>query len=98
MQMKPLPFRSNLKEYEKQELVRARSTVVTHHDPPMHRATLLHYIAANGVEGYRQKTPKNAVDVAKMLLNAGAEADALAGMYGGRCTTMSMLVSSCHPA
>src|SRR5205085_760400 len=29
---------------------------------------------------------------------AGAEADALANMYGGECTTMSMLVSSCHPA
>ena len=29
---------------------------------------------------------------------AGAEVDALAGMYGGQCTTMSLLVSSCHPA
>jgi ankyrin repeat protein len=80
------------------ELIRARSTRVTCFDPPVHRATLLHYIAANGVEGYRQKTPANAVEVAKMLLQAGAEADALAGMYGGRCTTMSMLVSSSHPA
>jgi ankyrin repeat protein len=33
-----------------------------------------------------------------MLLEAGAEVDALADMYGGRCTTMSMLASSCHPA
>jgi hypothetical protein len=80
------------------ELVRARSTRVTHFDPPVHQATLLHYVAANGVEGYRQKTPKNAVDIATMLLKAGAEVDALAAMYGGRCTTMSMLVSSCHPA
>lgn len=80
------------------ELVRARSTRVTHLDPPVHRATLLHYVAANGVEGYRQKCPANAVDVAKTLLNAGAEVDALADMYGGQCTTMSMLVSSCHPA
>jgi ankyrin repeat protein len=64
----------------------------------VHRATLLHYVAANGVEGYRQKTPANAVDIAKMLLQAGAEVDALADMYGGRHTTMSMLVSSCHPA
>ena len=31
-----------------------------------HRATLLHYIGANGVEGYRQKTPKNAVKVAEL--------------------------------
>src|SRR5712664_3149225 len=63
---------------ENPELVRARSTRVTPHDPPVHGATLLHYVAANGVEGYRQKTPKNAVEVAKMLLNAGAEVDALA--------------------
>ena len=62
-----------------------------------HRATLLHYIAANGHEGWRQKTPKNAVDVARVLLDAGAEADALAHMYGGDATTMEMLVSSVHP-
>jgi hypothetical protein len=80
------------------DLVRARSTYVTPHDPPMHRATLLHYVAANGVEGWRQKTPENAVEIAKMLLDAGAEPDALAEMYGGQCTTLSMLVSSSHPA
>jgi ankyrin repeat protein len=80
------------------ELVRARSTRVTYFDPPMHRATLLHYIAANGVEGYRQKSPPNAVQIARMLLEAGADADALATMYGGACTTMNMLVSSSHPA
>ncbi len=83
---------------ESPELVRARSTVVTHHDPPGHGATLLHYLAANGVEDYRQKSPKSAVEVATMLLDAGAEADALAGMYGGQCTTMCMLVSSSPPA
>ena len=71
-------------------LVRARSA-------RDHRATLLHYIAANGHEGWRQKTPKNAVDVARLLLNAGAEPDALAHMYGGDATTMDMLVSSVHP-
>ncbi|MFN0100965.1 MAG: ankyrin repeat domain-containing protein [Bryobacteraceae bacterium] len=83
---------------ENTELVRSRSTRITHFDPPIHRATLLHYIAANGVEGHRQKTPKNAVAVAKCLLTGGAEVDALADMYGGRCTTMSLLVSSSHPA
>jgi len=83
---------------EDPELVRARSTRVTHFDPPVHRATLLHYLAANGVEGYRQKSPKNAVEIARALLRAGAEPDALAGMYGGECTTLSMLVSSTPPA
>jgi ankyrin repeat protein len=73
------------------ELAQARST-------RRHHATLLHYIAANGVEGGRQRTPPNAVEVARLLLEAGAEVDALADMYDHRCTTMSMLVSSCHPA
>jgi ankyrin repeat protein len=83
---------------EHPELIRARSTRVTCFDPPMHCATLLHYVAANGVEGYRQKSPANAVEMAKILLEAGAEVDALADMYGGKCTTMSMLASSHHPA
>ncbi len=83
---------------ENPELVRARSTRITKFDPPVHRATLLHYVAANGVEGYRQKTPKNAVEIATILLKAGAKVDALADMYGGQYATMSMLVSSGHPA
>jgi hypothetical protein len=84
---------------EHPDLVRARSTRVTWWAPPeRHRATLLHYVAANGVEGYRQKTPANAVDVATVLLRAGAEVDALADMYQGKHTPMSMLVSSGHPA
>jgi ankyrin repeat protein len=79
-------------------LVGARSNRGCAFDPPVHRATLLHYVAANGVEAYRQKTPPNAVEIARALLKAGAEPDALADMYGAECTTMSMLVSSSHPA
>lgn len=79
-------------------LVRARSSRVCCFDPPVHRATLLHYVAANGVEGCRQKIPPDAVAVARVLLDAGAEPDALADMYGAECTTMNMLVSSSHPA
>ena len=73
------------------ELSKARSS-------RRHHATLLHYVAANGVEGGRQRTPANSVAIARLLLEHGAEADALADMYGGRCTTMAMLVSSAHPA
>jgi len=75
---------------EQPDLVRARSA-------RQHHATLLHYTAANGVEGERQKTPPNAVAVTKALLDAGAEVDALADMYDHKCTTMSLLVSSAHP-
>src|SRR5688572_5673103 len=81
-------LRSMLAEYP--DLVRSRSS-------RRHRATLLHYVAANGVEGYRQRTPVNAVEIAKTLLESGAEVDALADMYEEECTTMSMLVSSTPP-
>ncbi|MDO8677874.1 MAG: ankyrin repeat domain-containing protein [Acidobacteriota bacterium] len=84
--------------HEDPEIVRARSTRVNNFDPPMHRATLLHYLAANGVEGYRQRSPKNAVEVARVLLDAGADPNALSWAYGGQCTTMALLVSSTPPA
>ena len=79
-------------------LVHARSSRITPFDPPVHRATLLHYVAANGVEQHRQRTPSNALDVARALLDAGADPDALADLYGGQCTTLTLLVSSDHPA
>jgi Ankyrin repeats (3 copies) len=75
---------------EEPELIRTRST-------REHRATLLHYVSANGVEGYRQKTPKHAVKVAEILLNAGAEVDATADVYGGGATTLGLVATSVHP-
>jgi ankyrin repeat protein len=83
---------------EDPSLVRARSTRVTNGDPPVHGATLLHYLAANGVEDERQRSPKNAVEVARLLLDAGADPDALSDCYGSRCTTLALLVSSTPPA
>lgn len=62
-----------------------------------HRATLLHYVAANGVENYRQITPPNIVDIATMLLDAGAEVDAEADVYGGGATTLLLTATSAHP-
>jgi len=62
-----------------------------------HQATLLHYVSANGVENYRQRTPKNAVEIAGILLNAGAEVDAEADVYGGGCTTLGLVATSVHP-
>src|SRR6185436_19804792 len=71
-------------------LIRARST-------REHRATLLHYVSANGVEGYRQKTPKNIVEVAKVLLEAGADVDAVADVYNSSCTTLGLVATSGPP-
>ncbi len=75
---------------ENPALLRARST-------REHRATLLHYVAANGVEGYRQKTPQNIAKIAELLLRAGAEVDAKANVYGGGATTLGLAATSVHP-
>ncbi len=74
---------------ENPQLIRERSTRV-------HQSTLLHYVGTNGVEDYRQKTPKNAVAVLKILLKAGAEVDAVANLYGGT-TTLGLVATSVHP-
>jgi hypothetical protein len=71
-------------------LVRARST-------RDHRSTLLHYVSANGIEDFRQRTPANIVGIAAMLLNAGADVNAESDAYGGRSTTLGLTATSCHP-
>lgn len=75
---------------EDPRLVSARST-------RQHAATLLHYVSANGVENYRQKTPKNIVAIAEVLLKAGAEVDAEANVYGGGATALGLVATSIHP-
>jgi ankyrin repeat protein len=75
---------------EKPQLIHSRST-------REHEATLLHYVSANGVEGYRQKTPKNIVEIAKILLNSGADVNAEADVYGGGATTLGLVATSVHP-
>lgn len=75
---------------EDPHLIRARST-------REHRATLLHYIGANGFEDFRQKSPKNAVEIAKLLLDAGAEADGLTDGAMGIGTPLGLVATSIHP-
>src|SRR5256886_74257 len=74
---------------EDPELVRERSTF-------LHHASLLHYVWANGVENYRQKTPKNAVRIAEVLLRAGADINAVADIYGGS-DTLGLAATSVFP-
>jgi hypothetical protein len=71
-------------------LVTARST-------REHGATLLHYVSANGVENYRQKTPPNIVPITALLLRAGADVNAESNAYGGRCNTLGLTATSYHP-
>jgi hypothetical protein len=67
------------------ELVHARSG-------SGHRATLLHYVAANGIEDELQRQVPNADEIARILLAAGAEVDATCEAYDGRCPTMLALL------
>lgn len=63
-----------------------------------HEATLLIYVAANGIETWRQKTPQNAVEIITILLEAGAEVTAKANVYNGHYDALTLLTSSAHPA
>lgn len=75
---------------EDPRLVRARST-------REHGSALLHYVSANGVEGYRQKTPANIVEIARLLLDAGADVNAESEAYGGGSTALGLTATSYHP-
>ena len=72
------------------DLIRMRSSRA-------HRAMLIHYVAANGVEDERQSTPVNAVDVANVLIDARAEIDATFLDGGSGTTPLVSLVTSFHP-
>lgn len=75
---------------ERPELIRQRSS-------RDHRSTLLHYVSANGIEDYRQRTPPNIVEITRLLLDAGAEVNAESDAYGGHSTTLGLVATSVHP-
>ena len=62
-----------------------------------HRSTLMHYVAANGVEDYRQITPHNILNVARVLLDAGADVNAESEAYGGGSMVLALTATSAHP-
>ncbi len=78
-------------------LLAAHPDLVRRRSKREHGATLLHYVSANGVEGYRQRTPRNIVAIARLLLDAGADVDAEADVYGGGSTTLGLAATSAHP-
>ncbi len=79
------------------EMLRANPEIIHARSDRDHRSTLLHYVAANGFEDYRQKTPQNIVEIAKLLLDAGADVNAESDAYGGRSTTLGLTATSAHP-
>jgi ankyrin repeat protein len=80
-----------------QKLLRENPTLVRARSTREHRSTLLHYVSANGIEDYRQKTPTNIVEITKLLLKAGADVNAESDAYGGRSTTLGLAATSYHP-
>lgn len=72
------------------QLVRARSVFG-------HGATLLHYLASNGVETWRQVVPANAPEMARLLVERGADPRATMRCYGDRFSVQDLLETSAHP-
>lgn len=62
-----------------------------------HRSTLLHYVGSNGVETWRQIVPSNLRAMTQILIDAGADVNATANIYGGGSTTLGLLLTSAHP-
>ena len=77
--------------------LRLYPSLIRHRSMRRHHGTLLHYIAANGVE-FRDHYPDNALELLEVLLTAGADVNAQAGMYGGGDTTLGLVATSIHPA
>lgn len=80
-----------------QELLAEHPELVRQRSIREHRSTLLHYVSANGIEDFRQKTPPNIVEITRLLLGAGAEVDAESDAYGGHSTTLGLAATSVHP-
>ena len=80
-----------------EQLLRHHPDLIGARSVRRHHSTLLHYVGANGIESWRQRTPSNAVEVARMLLDAGAEIESGADMYGPGCTTLGLVATSIHP-
>lgn len=79
------------------ELLRNDPQLIHARSQRAHNSTLLHYVAANGVENFRQKTPENIVAITKTLLDAGADVNAESNAYGGGCTPLGLAATSVHP-
>jgi len=89
-------------------LLVSHPTLVSERSSQPHHATLLHYIADNGVELLGRDSdngvaslgsyPGNAVELLDILLDAGADVNATADFYGGGATTLGLVATSIHPA
>jgi len=75
---------------EEPSLAQARS-------PRPHRATLLHYCGANGVEEDRQTAAACDPALLRLLLERGANPNATCLLYGGGATTLGLMLTGDRP-
>ncbi len=76
--------------------VKIRPELATMHSPLGHRAGLIHYLTANGLETTRQITPYAAPEMLQILLDAGADPEMSSNIYGGS-QAIDLIQSSAHP-
>ena len=82
-------------------LVSARSSRVCAFDPPVHRATLLHYVAANGVEALKiwdEQNRKIDLLLTDMVMPEGLTGGDLARQLKGRCPELRVIYTSGYSA
>ena len=60
-----------------------------------HKASLVQYLAANGVEIWRQYISENVIDVLELLIEYGADPDTENNIYGGS-NLRSLIETSDH--
>ena len=79
-------------------LLAERPALATARSQRPHHGTLLHYVGANGVEHWRQRTPANAVAIINCLVASGADPNAVCHTYQGGPGehTLGLLTSSRH--
>lgn len=62
-----------------------------------HRAGLVHYVGANGVELWRQQVPANLPEILQLLLDYGADPQQGHNIYQGNGDVRDLIKTSAHP-
>lgn len=86
--------KGELKELD--DLLTQSPDLLRMHSPYGHRAELVHYLALNGIEIWRQQIPDHLVESAKVLLKHGADPERPHHIYGGQSSLYNLITSSTH--
>lgn len=79
------------------ELLDSNPDLLTTNSQYFHRAGLIHYVASNGVEFWRQVVPSNLVEMLEILLSRGADPGLTNNIYGSNSSLIGLIDSSAHP-